>query len=145
MNILKVMNDRRKHKRHRVKDNSYAAISPHSKKLGKILNISKGGLVFEYLHNDEPENSDHDQTIYLSSNGCYVEDIPFKVIDDLEITNNLSFNLMKMRKQRVQFSNISPKQSFALDFYIRNNSVDSSTEPPLFLHKSTASFEPQFH
>lgn len=129
MNILKVINDRRKHKRHRVKDNSYAAISPHSKKFGKILNISRGGLVFEYFYNDELENSDHDQTIYLSSNGWFVENIPFKVIDDLEIANNLSFNLMKMRKQRVQFSNISPKQSFALDFYIRNNSVDSFTEP----------------
>ena len=138
MNILKKTKERRKHKRCRVRNESYAAVSPNSKKLGKILDISKGGLSFEYFANCESEINDPYQTIYLSSNGCYVEDIPFKVIEDSMVSSNQPFNSMEKRKQRVQFSNISNKQSFDLEFYIEKNTVNSSVKPQYFMHQAMA-------
>ena len=138
MNILRRFNERREHKRHCVENDSYAAISPDSKKLGRIVNISKGGLAFEYFVNYGSEISKPNQTIYLSSNGCYVENIPFKVIEDREVANNLPFNSMEKRKQRVQFGTISHRQSFDLDFYIQNNTVNSPIEPQHFMHEALA-------
>ena len=138
MSILRKLYERRKHKRHCVENDSYAAISPDSKKLGRILNISKGGLAFEYFVNYGSEISKPEQTIYLSSNRCYVENIPFKVIDDREVANNLPFNSMEKRKQCVQFDKISQRKSFDLDFYIQNNTVDSSIEPQRFIHEALA-------
>ena len=138
MNILKKSKERRKHKRCSVQNESYAAISPNSKKLGKILDISKGGLAFEYFANCESEISDPCQTIYLSSNGCYVEDIPFKIIEDSKVSSNQPFNSMEKRKQRVQFGNISNRQSFDLDFYIQKNTASSPVKPQYFMHQAMA-------
>jgi hypothetical protein len=49
MTEKKGFTERRKHRRHKAQDGSYAAIRDGSTKLGPIKNISKGGLAFTYI------------------------------------------------------------------------------------------------
>ncbi|MCP4723330.1 MAG: PilZ domain-containing protein, partial [Desulfobacteraceae bacterium] len=42
-------------------------------------------------------------------------------VSDYEITNAPSFSSMKVRKRHVQFTDLSFKQLFDLDYYLRNN------------------------
>ncbi|MFO7885408.1 MAG: PilZ domain-containing protein [Desulfobacteraceae bacterium] len=117
--------EKRKHKRYRARDGAYAAISPQSRKLGQIINISMGGIAFKYIDTRDSENEEQtEESIFLSSLGYYVGDLPFKTIEDYEITDYPSFSSMKLRQRRVQFKDLTFKQLFDLDFYIRNNVVE---------------------
>ena len=126
--------ERRKSKRYKAADGAYAAISPKSHKLGQIIDISMGGLAFKYIDtnngdikNDNIENkNDSEESIFLSSMGFYVGDLPFKTISDEEVTNAPSFSAMKVRERKVQFTDLSFKQLFDLDYYLRNNVTDQT-------------------
>jgi len=116
--------ERRKHKRYKAVEGAYAAISPNSQKLGQIIDVSMGGLSFKYIDtssNDAERERSRDESIFLSSMGYYVGDLPFKTIADYEMTNAPSFSSMKVRKRHVQFTDLSFKQLFDLDYYLRNN------------------------
>jgi hypothetical protein len=83
-----------------------------------------GGLSFKYIDttSDDIEfEQSPEESIFLSSMGYYVGDLPFKTISDYEITNAPSFSSMKIRKRHVQFTDLSFKQLFDLDYYLRNN------------------------
>ena len=118
--------DRRRSKRYKAVEGAYAAISPKSHRLGQIIDISMGGLSFKYIETGSPDEMDDtimedEQTIFLSSMGYYVGDLAFKTISDYEVTNTPSFSSMKVRRRHIQFTDLSFKQLFDLDYYLRNN------------------------
>jgi len=116
--------ERRKNKRYKAVEGAYAAISPNSHKLGQIIDISMGGLSFKYIDtskDDKESDSMPEDAVFLSSMGYYVGDLPFRTVSDYEITNAPSFSSMKVRKRHVQFTDLSFKQLFDLDYYLRNN------------------------
>jgi len=130
--------ERRRNKRYKAVEGAYAAISPNSHKLGQILDISMGGLSFKYIDTSSDEKESErspENAVFLSSMGYYVGDLPFKTISDYEITNAPSFSSMKVRKRHVQFTDLSFKQLFDLDYYLRNN-VSEQIEKPTELYKS---------
>ncbi len=116
--------ERRRNKRYKAVEGAYAAISPNSHKLGQIIDISMGGLSFKYIDTSK-DNKESDSlpedAVFLSSMGYYVGDLPFNTVSDYEITNTPSFSSMKVRKRHVQFTDLSFKQLFDLDYYLRNN------------------------
>lgn len=124
MPTTKKIVEKRKNKRYRAKEGAYAAISPHSRKLGQIIDISMGGISFKYIDNEDEQEKKPERSIFLSSLGYYVGELPFKTIEDCEITNSPSFSSIKLRKRRVQFTELSLKQLFDLDFYLRNNVIE---------------------
>lgn len=124
MDRTKKIVERRKDKRYRAKEGAYAAISPHSRKLGQIIDISMGGLSFKYIDNSDGQEEKPERSIFLSSLGYYVGELPFKTIEDCEITNYPSFSSMRLKKRRVKFTELSFKQLFDLDFYLRNNVIE---------------------
>jgi hypothetical protein len=116
--------ERRKNKRYKAVEGAYAAISPNSHKLGQIIDISMGGLAFKYIDTSKDDDNDvqsPEESIFLSSMGYYVGDLPFKTISDYEVADAPSFSSMKVRKRHVQFTDLSFKQLFDLDYYLRNN------------------------
>jgi hypothetical protein len=117
--------ERRKNRRYKAVEGAYAAVSPNSHKLGQIIDLSMGGLSFKYIDTSTEDTNNKgihsDETIFLSSMGYYVGDLPFKTISDYEVTNAPSFSSMKVRKRHVQFTDLSFKQLFDLDYYLKNN------------------------
>jgi hypothetical protein len=125
--------ERRRNKRYKAVDGAYAAISPNSHKLGQIIDISMGGISFKYIdtsNDDKDENHIPEESVFLSSMGYYVGDLPFQIISDYEVTNAPSFSSMKVRKRHVQFTDLSFKQLFDLDYYLRNNVSDQVEKLP---------------
>ena len=59
-----------------------------------------------------------------------VGNLPFETISDYEVTNAPSFSSMKVRKRHVQFKDLSFKQLFDLDYYLRNNVSEQSEKLP---------------
>jgi len=116
--------ERRKNKRYKAVEGAYAAISPNSNKIGQIIDISMGGLCFKYINtenkSEEPVNRNQ-ESIFLSSMGYYVGDLPFQTVADYEITDTPSFSSMEVRKRHVRFTDLTFKQLFDLDYYLKNN------------------------
>ena len=116
--------EKRKNKRYKAVEGSYAAISPNSYKLGQIIDISMGGIRFEYIDISEVNKNtrtQHEKSIFLSSIGYYVGDLTFRTVSDYGITDVSTFNSTNLRKRHVQFKDLTFKQLFDLDYYIRNN------------------------
>lgn len=116
--------ERRRNKRYKAVEGAYAAISPNSHKLGQIIDISMGGLSFKYIDTSSETEDDRtvrEEALFLSSMGYYVGDLPFKTVSDYEVTNAPSFSSMKVRKRHVKFTDLTFKQLFDLDYYLRNN------------------------
>ncbi len=116
--------ERRRNKRYKAVEGAYAAISPNSHKLGQIIDISMGGVCFKYINTasaPDPPDQASQEAIFLSSMGYYVGDLPFKTISDYEVTNAPSFSSMKVRKRHLKFTDLTFKQLFDLDYYLRNN------------------------
>ncbi|NWH04545.1 PilZ domain-containing protein [Desulfobacter latus] len=130
--------ERRKNKRYKAVEGAYAAISPNSNKIGQIIDISMGGLCFKYINTEnksaEPFNR-NERSIFLSSMGYYVGDLPFQTIADYEITDKPSFSSMKVRKRHVKFTDLTFKQLFDLDYYLKNN-VSEQIKPLPSQHES---------
>ncbi len=130
--------ERRKNKRYKAVEGAYAAISPNSNKIGQIIDISMGGLCFKYINtenkSEEPVNR-NEKSIFLSSVGYYVGDLPFQTIADYEITDRPSFSSMKVRKRHVKFTDLTFKQLFDLDYYLKKN-VSEQIKPLPNQHKS---------
>ncbi|MGD9824221.1 PilZ domain-containing protein [Desulfobacter sp.] len=119
--------ERRRNKRYKAVEGAYAAISPNSKRLGQIIDISMGGLCFKYIDTankpEEPENR-NEESIFLSSIGYYVGDLSFQTIADYEITDTPSCIAMKVRKRHVKFTDLTLKQLFDLHYYLKNNASE---------------------
>ncbi len=116
--------ERRRNKRYKAVEGAYAAISPNSHKLGQIIDISMGGLSFKYIDTSTDEKAPDrisEDAIFLSSMGYYVGDLPFRTVSDYEVTNAPSFSSMKVRKRHLKFTDLTFKQLFDLDYYLRNN------------------------
>ena len=121
---MEITIERRKYKRYAPKLQSFAALRPEFKSVGRIKDISKGGLAFEYLAQDdgknEPPRSEID--LFTSKGDFYIEKIPCKIIYDNEIKQYKGPLPKISRRKRcaVQFSDLPKKKSVLLEFFLNN-------------------------
>jgi len=115
----------RKHERYKVKDGALVVLEPDFDRIGKIVDISQGGLSF--LHKGKKE---------MMSNPCEVSFVfdnaagrmrhgPFKfstnIISDAKINNKNLNNSDGMKCCRMKFQDLSYYQKLWVDECIRNH------------------------
>lgn len=118
----KELNERRKHRRYTIKDVAFAILkADKDEELGQIINISMGGLVFQYfVGNRELQKADR-LDVLLADNGLHVDGISFHVVDDYELVNELPFSSITKREQRVFFDNLSEGQKEGIESFIKEH------------------------
>ncbi len=90
-------------------------------KLGRINNISMGGLVFRYIESQAQSNESSVLDILFADCGFYLGNVSFKTISDIELSEDVPIDSVKMKQLRVQFKKITPNQKIQLDYFIRNH------------------------
>ena len=90
-------------------------------KLGRIDNISMGGLVFRYIESQAQSNESSVLDILFADCGYYLRNVSFKIISDIELPEDVPIDSVKMKLLRVQFKKITPDQKIQLDYFIRNH------------------------
>jgi hypothetical protein len=90
-------------------------------KLGRINNISMGGLVFRYIESQAQSNESSVLDILLADCGFYLGNLSFKTISDIELSEDVPIDSVKMKQLRVQFKKITPNQKIQLEYFIRNH------------------------
>lgn len=121
--------DRRKHPRFLV---GYGAVAVlRASKLGKISDISRGGLAFSYINledGDEIAARISSEVSIIYDPGFSLLDVPCNVIGDEVSTPEQQYGFFKMNKCRIQFYQLTPDQQTQLYYFIENFTIGSSRE-----------------
>ncbi|MCP4296060.1 MAG: PilZ domain-containing protein [Proteobacteria bacterium] len=115
--------ERRKYVRFLVQPNTYAALGSRFTKVGKVRDISIGGLAFEYLSNAEDLDQPYSKiAIYQSENKFHLANLPCRVIYDLPqraLNKNLVSNSIYVTNRcAVQFITIAKHQIERLTYFL---------------------------
>ena len=121
----KKVKENRKYQRYII-NGAYAAIQPAAVKLGPIIDISMGGVLFKYIIRGKLENKFPEKSIYLGSLKSFVDGILFKTIDDFQESNGPLSKSMEIRTNRIKFEALSSNQRFELNSFICKNVGETS-------------------
>jgi len=112
-------NERRKHRRYRVKDNAFTVINPDPVKVVPIIDIGMGGLSI-YL-DDGARWLDAVSKLEIMVADCsfYLEKLPFHIVANARAFPNHNSNLMDGRRYGIRFGNLRPVQESHLKYFIR--------------------------
>ncbi|MFH0725365.1 MAG: PilZ domain-containing protein [Pseudomonadota bacterium] len=112
--------DRRRSKRYRMKGIAFAVLKSESdEELGQVVNISHGGLAFEYFVGSRRIRNAKYLDLMLMKSELYIHKIPVRTISDFEIKNELPFNTIAKRQQGVCFETLTEEQEKQVEFLIR--------------------------
>ena len=116
----------RKYIRFLPQPNAYAALGASYTKIGKIKDISMGGVAFEYyIGSQELNQYDSTVTIFITVNNFYLEDIPCQIISDqIRSGSNkppvLNTNYV-VKRCGLQFMNIFEEQRQRLEYFLNHH------------------------
>jgi hypothetical protein len=76
--------ERRRNERYKVNGPAYAAIGPDFCRMGHIINISRSGLAFSYIHKSGLPELEMETRIQISDNNETLCEIPFISVSDTD-------------------------------------------------------------
>jgi hypothetical protein len=97
-------------------------------KLGKIDNISMGGLMFHHADNKEQLSQALVLDILLADCGFYLANIPFKIKTDVVIPDEVYSNAIEMRQVRLQFQRLNTIHQARLNDFIMSHGTEEQFE-----------------
>ena len=93
-------------------------------KLGKIDNISMGGLMFHHVDSKTHLSKALVLDILLADCGFYLANMAFKTITDGVVPDDIYDNLLEMRQVRLQFQKLGVEQLDKLKKFIFNHRAE---------------------
>ena len=121
--------ERRKSRRFKVKDGSFACLVSESRKVGEILDISAEGMALKFMESGQkhiPLTGTVELEIFNREGKFHLKRIPFKVSSKDSLKGPSSpFSLMTAIMKRLggRFGHISPDQREQLGFFIEKFTV----------------------
>lgn len=122
--------ERRKTPRYLVKDDPIASLHNGKVKLGKVRDISMGGLSFEHMEpvNEKRSNQESlERNLYLSTDGFSLSRVPCRIIYDnpvqlIQLSEYMKFPLdSKTRRCGVQFQTLADDQNMQIELFLRTH------------------------
>ncbi len=105
--------DRREHKRYAVADD---AICMFNEKVGRIINISEGGMAVNFLL-DEPFSEENAVTILCRSKDLFINNIPAKLVHEKD-RQRLSMGKFDAQTVGVKFKHLRGAQNDQIKEYV---------------------------
>ena len=124
--ISSVEFEKRKFKRHLMKDHVFAALRDGFRKVGKIEDISMKGLGFSYLKQTTDtriRNHDHQVDIFIPQNGFHLFNIPCRTVYEEGDVYFVEGIPVKLSRCGLYFGNLNEIQLNLLDFIISRFTV----------------------
>jgi hypothetical protein len=114
--------ERRKDTRYIVKDNEYHIFNQGSKIAGKLIDISKGGLAYQYKTNQGKKlESNRYDIIRAGGLRFFLLDIICKTIyDTRDLIVSQSFTGAERRRRGLQYGKLTENQLGKLEILLRN-------------------------
>ncbi|MFC1798686.1 hypothetical protein ACFLZL_02630 [Thermodesulfobacteriota bacterium] len=113
-------NDRRKDRRYLTPEGTFAVLMPGYKNMGRIKDISRGGLAYHYIGNGEASNGNYRMDIFSSGKDFYLKEIPFQTVSILDKVEHFPFSSRVLKQLCIKFGRLSKEQNDLLEhFFIR--------------------------
>ena len=120
--------DRRKNKRFQTEKNTYAVLRAKGSKLGRVIDISKGGLAFRYVSVGQRLKGPLELDLLSHQYDYRIDKIPVKIISDLELANKKAFKSTTLKRVGVQFGKLTREQKSKLEHFIRDYTMEESSQ-----------------
>ncbi|MCB2183142.1 MAG: PilZ domain-containing protein [Desulfobulbaceae bacterium] len=118
------LQERRNEKRFVMREGTFAFLHHPANKIGHIIDISMSGLAFSYFSlTTVPLGAE--KVDLLTDDGFLLEDIPFILVDDVVIRQEVQYSSddIIMRRHCLQFKDLSPENYHHLKSFIENRQV----------------------
>ncbi len=116
--------ERRQHKRIQIKSQADAVLfGPTFTKGVQIIDISKGGLAFRYVHGQKPSNGLFELDILWDHIDLNLIKLKVKTISDYQIPNEFLLDVIPLRRCGAQFAELTKDQISQLENFIENGST----------------------
>jgi len=110
--------ERRKYRRFRVQNGSFAALCPQFNILGQIMDVSTGGLSFRYVASEERSKESSQLSILLTDGSFCFDKIPFEAVWDTPMPREFSFGAITLRQCGVHFGELTHGQKLDLQYFM---------------------------
>lgn len=116
-------NEQRKNIRFLAQDNAMVALRGKFTKIGRVQDISMGGLAFEHIDDEKPNSETSRRDILLWVNGFRSSKLPGRIVYDIPIAppNEYQEFIIHLITKRcgVEFETLSEDQASQLDFFLK--------------------------
>ena len=120
--------ERRKDVRFQTRKNTYAVLRARGSKLGRVIDISKGGLAFRYVSVGDRLKGPLELDLLSHQYDYRIDKIPVKIITDLELANKKAFKSTTLKRVGVQFGKLTREQKSKIEHFIRDHAVDETLQ-----------------
>ena len=126
-----VEDERRQHPRYRVRKGKFEVFSRDSKIIGKLHNISEGGLVFQYTPaGGEKAESETIDIMGKSPDLFYLPSVACRAMYDISaLAEDQSFTGAATRMCGVKFVRLQKDQTQKLTHFIKKYGLEPSEDP----------------
>lgn len=111
--------ERRKYKRFQVPIGAFVVLGPDSTKLGRIVDVSLGGLGFHHIDRKAPLDGLRELDLFHVDNGFSLKKVRFQTIWDLEVRKGF-FGFWATRRSGLQFGELTYGQRAELEHFLLN-------------------------
>ncbi|MGD2126254.1 MAG: PilZ domain-containing protein [Desulfobacteraceae bacterium] len=112
--------ERRKHKRIQVKKPVFVEFAAEPSKVGQIIDISRGGISFRYIAEEEVLNESFEVRIYSAVDSVSLDKVPVKTVYDFKIGPGFTISATQARRRGAKFAEMTRKQISQLKSFIQS-------------------------
>lgn len=111
--------ERRKHKRFPAPPNTYVQLNDQVSKLGRVLDISKGGLAFRYISVGKGLKEVFQLDLISAQVNPGLNPLPVKVVSEIEMESETPARAVTLSRASVQFEELMDEQVDWLERFIQ--------------------------
>ena len=103
-------------------DETYVVLRPDFTKLGRLINISKGGLAFRYIAHQRQEQAPTHLDLFVFNDAFYLPRIPCRVIYDIRLSEKQrSSASLERRRCGLELGEVTEVQASQLELYLKKH------------------------
>ena len=113
------VDERRIHRRYKVKAQAFAALASHYL-IGQIKNISKGGISFTCIASVKPDSRTFEIEIFTQDEKFHLREIPFKIVSELDVEDRIPSSSLQKKQINGVFLELTDDQVSQLEYFLDN-------------------------
>jgi hypothetical protein len=128
MTKKKKSSERRRHKRLRAKEGTLAVLGSPRITIGKIVDVSMGGLAVRYVAEEALSNESCRLDILMADGLSHLYGLPCETVYDIEAKTAVPLTSMVERRRGLKFGKLTPSQKLHLEDFISSHTAGEVEE-----------------
>jgi len=117
------LSERRKFRRLQAQENTFALLRGQVSKLGRVTDISSGGLAFHYVSIGERLKGEFELDLVSPKHDLTLTCLPVKIVSNFERQSKTPSRQIRLRRVGVRFRELTQHQTSQLQHFMRHYTV----------------------